>query len=120
MRLRKTVGEPSGDEGLRALLRVLSSGHALLRWARRPSEAVARLPEWVDFDACPACGSEELGTVESIPGIALGRIEEGRFAWSGDTEVDWNGSETARSERGVTLECPVCGKRWVHPSVVLD
>ncbi len=71
-------------------------------------------------DACPACGSPEVGTIESVPGVALGRISGGRLEWTGQTEIDWNGSETLVTEVGVALACASCGERWVHPSLILD
>lgn len=70
-------------------------------------------------DACPSCGSTEVGTVESVPGVALARIESGRIEWAGTTEIDWNGSETLVTERGVALACASCGERWVHPTLLL-
>ena len=72
----------------------------------------------VASDACPACGSSEVGTVESVPGVALSRISEGRLEWTGQTEIDWNGSETLATDDGPVLACASCGERWVHPSLV--
>ena len=79
---------------------------------------MAGLPVSPD-DVCRACGSAEVGTAESVPGVALGRIEGGRVEWSGQTEIDWNGSETVVTDKGVEVVCAACGERWIHPSLAL-
>lgn len=61
---------------------------------------------------CPDCGSDEVGTKERLTGTALVEgydAETGEFVYSGETIVDWDGSETQRTPDGQTLlYCRAC------------
>lgn len=104
--LREAAGVARADESA-----------APSRMARRdpPGRSVLAV---VASDACPVCGSAEVGTVESVPGVALGRISDARIEWTGQTEIDWNGSETLVTDQGTALACASCGERWIHPTLV--
>ena len=131
-RVASRLGDPSGavelgdvDDAAR-LLRYLRDAAGVARTDERPAPpGVARRgpPEGPSLavlasDACPACGSPEVGTVESVPGVALGRISDSRIEWTGQTEIDWNGSETLVTDHGIALACASCGERWIHPTLV--
>lgn len=62
--------------------------------------------------ACPTCGKQAEGTLETVYGVAVLQFdEEGRAEYAGGTEMDWHSQQTVDGPGGVTLECPE-GHRW--------
>ncbi len=58
-------------------------------------------------DKCPECGEPPVGTVDTVPTLALLEPEEGGgFTYVGQTDVDWEEQRTQRDEDGRdTLQC---------------
>ena len=69
---------------------------------------------------CPYCGSVDVGTEERLTGTALVEgydAETGEFVYSGETIVDYDGSETQRAADGrALLFCRACCRHFPYPA----
>lgn len=56
---------------------------------------------------CPQCGNPAVGTVDTVPGVALfdGNPSTGEVNYAGTTEVDWDGQETRKQEANPLVTC---------------
>jgi hypothetical protein len=62
-------------------------------------------------DKCPECGEQALGTLETVPGLALLVFDDNGDA-EGETKIDWDSQVSQRDEAGrVLLECSE-GHQW--------
>ena len=77
------------------------------------------MPMKFDVPRCSVCGETAIGTLESVPGLALLVFDQrGDAEYAGETRLDWNGQTTVCDGDGqVTLECPN-GHQW--PSHMRD
>jgi len=69
----------------------------------------------VDRLACPACGSDRVGTVETTEGLSLvsGLDEDGEIVYAGETIWHDGTQETIEDAEGRRLlGCYECGHRW--------
>lgn len=64
---------------------------------------------------CPKCGSDQVGTLEKVPGCArvLGVNDDGTFAYEGETVMWWDDSETlVDDDEEPRLCCAYCGEEF--------
>ena len=74
------------------------------------------MPMKYDVSRCSICGETAIGTLESVPGLALLVFNErGEAEYAGETKLDWNNQINLRdSEDRVTLACRN-GHQWQSP-----
>lgn len=70
--------------------------------------------------ACPACGSDNIGTLELLEGRAGVHVDEATktATYSGYTDVFWDGQTTKEDRNGHTVWiCGSCAHEWPGPAV---
>ena len=55
---------------------------------------------------CPTCGRQAIGTVDTIPSIALFTVFDDGVEFSGTTKVFWDGQISEEKDGKVLLQCP--------------
>lgn len=72
---------------------------------------------------CPDCGKRAIGTLETVPGVAMfdesidGPDESGEVEYDGFTDLNWNEGKSQRNSDGLILLTCGNGHEWPSKEV---
>lgn len=95
--LREWATPPRADPPLAA------AGAGPVQQAQRRERTIMKL----ETPLCPECGSAAIGTVDTIPGVALFSEPDasGNVYWREETELEWNGQTTQEQDGLPLVQC---------------